>query len=272
MLNNFFQAIIMGIIQGITEFLPISSTAHLVIYHQFSNSPIINNLTFDVVLHAGTLIALIIYFFQEIIELIKGFFLSIFKPNWRSDLRQRLSGFIIFASLPILIIGYFFGDFLENNLRNILVIIVSLIGVGMLFIIVEKKVKTLRNLETINLGDSFFIGLAQVLALIPGVSRSGITIVAGMSKKLMRRASAKFTFLLAIPAIFGAAVKQFLKINFNNLTNDLILIYLVGFLTAFLAGFFSLKFFFNFLKNHTLIGFAVYRFILAIILIFIFIL
>lgn len=270
MLAYFIQAIILGLIQGITEFLPISSTGHLIIFHQIFNSSFINNLTFDVILHAGTLLALLFYFYRDILNLIKGFFASIFKPNLRRELNQRLSWFIIIGSLPVSLVGYFFGDFIEEKLRNVFFIIGSLIIVGILFIIVERKVKSLRNLEIVNLGDSLFIGLAQVFSLIPGVSRSGITIVAGMSKKLTREAAAKFAFLLAIPAIFGATLKQVLDLGWGNLISELGLVYLAGFLSSFIIGLLALRFLLNFLKNHSLIGFAIYRFILAFILIIIF--
>jgi len=270
MISDLSQSIILGIIQGITEFLPISSTGHLVIFHRIIDSPLFNNLTFDVILHAGTLLALLIYFYKEIIELIKGFFLSIFKPDFRRDLNQRISWFIIIGTIPVAVAGYFFGDFIEINLRSLPIVITSLIIVGILFIVVERTVKILRSLEVINLGDSLFIGLAQILSLIPGVSRSGITIIAGMSKKLTRESSAKFAFLLAIPAIFGATLKQVLDLGFNNLMSEIGLVYLAGFLSSFIIGLLALKFLLNFLKNHSLIGFAVYRFILAIILIFIF--
>lgn len=271
MISNFSQSIILGIVQGITEFLPISSTGHLIIFHQFIDSTLLNNLTFDVFLHLGTLLALIIYFSKDILQLIKGFVLSIFKPDFRRDLNQRLSWFIIIGTIPVAVIGYFFSDFIENQLRNVWIVIITLSAIAILFIIVEKKVKTLRSLEIINLGDSLFIGLAQVLSLIPGISRSGITIVAGMSKKLTREAAAKFTFLLAIPAILGVTLNQLNKFWINNLFSELGFIYFVGFISSAITGFFSIKFLLNFLKNHSLIGFAIYRFILAGILILIFI-
>lgn len=272
MFQDIAQSIILGVIQGITEFLPISSSGHLLVFHQFADSPLINNLTFDVILHAGTLLALLIYFSKDVWNLIKGFIASIFKNNLRRDFNQRLSWFIIIASLPVGLVGYFAGDYIENNLRNIPLVIISLIVVGILFILVERLVKALRNLEVLNLGDSFFIGIAQVLALIPGVSRSGITMVAGMSKKIDRYSSARFAFLLAIPAIFGATLKKFLDFGLSNFNLELGVVYLVGFLTSFIVGLMALKFLMNFLRKYSLVGFAIYRFALAVILLIIFIL
>lgn len=267
-INDYLQSIILGIIQGATEFIPVSSTGHLVIFHQFFTSPLINNLTFDVILHAGTLLALIIYFYREIIELIRGFILSIFRPNIRKDFSQRLSWFIIAGTIPVGLIGYFFGDFIENNLRQVPVVIFSLVIVAILFIIIEKFIKSVRSLEVINLGDSLFIGFAQVLSLIPGVSRSGITIIAGLSKKLTRESSAKFAFLLAIPAILGATIKLLSTFNLNEFN----FVYVLGFISAFVSGLISIKFLMKFLKNHSLIGFAIYRLVLAVVLLIIFIL
>jgi undecaprenyl-diphosphatase len=272
MFSDIRQSIILGIIQGITEFLPISSSGHLLVFHQLADSPLINNLFFDVILHAGTLLALIIYFSKDIRELIKGFFSCIFKNNFRQDFNQRLSWFLIVGTIPVALAGYFGGNFIENNLRNIPVVIASLIFVGILFILVEKFVKTLRNLEVINLGDSLYIGIAQALSLIPGVSRSGITIVAGMSKKINRESSARFSFLLAIPAIFGAILKKTLDFGLNNFNLELDLVYFVGFLTSFIVGLFVLRFLMNFLRKYSLVGFAIYRFALAIVLFIIFVL
>jgi len=269
-LNDSFLALIFGIIQGITEFLPISSTGHLVVFHKFLPSDLLDNLTFDVFLHAGTLLALIIYFYREIFALIKGFFKSFYQLNLRADLAQRLSWFIIIASLPAALAGYFLNDFIENQLRDVIFVIFSLIIVGIIFIIVERNIKALRNIEALNLGDSIAIGLAQVIAFIPGVSRSGITIITGMGKKLTREAAARFAFLLAIPAILGATIKQIAEFGINNLFSELGTVYLVGFAAAGITGFLTIKFLLKFLKNHSLIGFAIYRFILAIILIFIF--
>jgi len=266
--TEILQSIILGLVQGITEFLPISSSAHLLIFHNFWESSLENSLTFDVFLHFGTLLALIIYFFKDIIQLIKGFFASIFRNNFRKKFEQRLSWFLLVATIPAGLVGYFFGDFIENNLRSIPVAIGALVGVGILFILVERFVKVLRSLEVINLGDSIFIGLAQILALIPGVSRSGITIVAGMSKKLNRGASAKFAFLMGIPIILGAVIKQLSETNISEIS----LAYFFGLASAFVAGMISIRFLMNFLTKHSLTGFAIYRFVLAAALIVIFIL
>jgi undecaprenyl-diphosphatase len=247
-----FEAIILGIVQGLTEFLPISSTAHLILFPWFLNwRGEINTLTFDVALHAGTLLALILFFWRDWLELI-------FK-------KQRLFGLIILASIPAGAAGFLLNDIVENNLREPLVISIMLIAVGILMLVAERTNKH-KGLEKTGLKDSLIIGLAQALAIIPGVSRSGITISAGLFRGFEREAAARFSFLLSTPLIAGATALH-LKEALISQTNHDFRLFFAGIITSFITGFIAIKFLLKFLKKNPLNLFVYYRFVLSAVII-----
>lgn len=246
------EAFILGIVQGLTEFLPVSSTAHLVLFPWFFNwGGELDTLTFDVALHAGTLLSLIICFWRDWVELI-------FK-------KQKLFLLIILASVPAGIAGVLLNDYVEHTLRSPYVIAISLVVFGCVMLIAEKMNKT-RTLDSMDLGDAVTIGLAQAIALIPGVSRSGITISAGLFRGLERGASARFSFLLSTPIIAGATLLHARKLLNTGADHNLSL-FLIGFIAAAISGFAALKFLLSFLKKHPLNIFAYYRFGLAVVII-----
>ncbi len=260
---DLIYSIIFGVVQGITEFLPVSSTGHLVILHELWPMDLSSDLGFDVVLHGGTLLALVIYFRQEIFQYLKGFLRSFKRFDARNDIEQKLSWLIIIGTIPAALIGYFTESYVEDAFRSIWVIIIALIIGGLLFIIIEKISRKEKDLGKINGLTALFIGLAQAIALIPGVSRSGITIIAGLGAGLKRETAAKFAFLLSIPIIFGAGLKKTLDlIEAGALTNNWF-IYLVGFTASLVSGYLCVKYFLKYLKNRSLAPFAYYRFILS---------
>lgn len=247
-----FEAIILGIVQGLTEFLPISSTAHLILFPWFLNwRGEINTLTFDVALHAGTLLALILFFWRDWLELI-------FK-------KQRLFGLIILASIPAGAAGFLLNDIADNNLREPLVISIMLIAVGILMLLAERTNKH-KGLEKTGLKDSLIIGLAQAIAIIPGVSRSGITISAGLFRGFEREAAARFSFLLSTPLIAGATALH-LKEALISQTNHDFRLFFAGIITSFITGFIAIKFLLKFLKKNPLNLFVYYRFVLSAVII-----
>lgn len=246
------EAIILGIVQGLTEFLPISSTAHLILFPWFLNwRGEINTLTFDVALHAGTLLALILFFWRDWLELI-------FK-------KQKLFGLIILASIPAGVAGFLLNDIVENNLRKPLVISIMLIAVGILMLVAERTNKH-KDLEKTGLKDSLIIGIAQAIAIIPGVSRSGITISAGLFRGFEREASARFSFLLSTPLIAGATVLH-LKEALISQTNHDFRLFFAGIIASFITGFIAIKFLLKFLKKNPLNLFVYYRFVLSAVII-----
>ena len=266
---DYIYSIILSIVQAITEFLPISSSGHLVIIHQLIDSDLLNSLTFDVILHAGTFLAVLIYFWRDVIKIIKGFFITIFRFKITTDFNQQLPWLLIIGTIPAALIGYFFGNFIEQTFRSVFWIVAMLIIGGLLFIIIENQGKKNRNLDSMSFVDALIVGIAQVLAFIPGTSRSGITIVAGMSQGFKRKEAARFSFLLSLPIILGATIRKVTQISLSD-SSDFIFISILGAAVATLVGYIVIKYFLQFLERHSLTNFAIYRFILAFILILIF--
>jgi len=242
-----FEAIALGIVQGITEFFPVSSTAHLILIPWFFHwSGEVNTLIFDVALHAGTLSALLICFYND--------WLHMFLRDRKTLL------FILVATIPAGLAGVVFKDLVENQLRSPLIIACSTVAFAVLMLVAERYGK--RNSDRASFKDWVFIGIAQAIALIPGVSRSGITITAGLFRNLTRESAAKFSFLLSTPVIGGAALLEGRKLL--HTPGDYHLdAFAIGFLASFVSGLFAIKVLLRFLKKHPLNIFAYYRFLLA---------
>lgn len=242
-----FEAVVLGLVQGITEFFPVSSTAHLILlpwFFQWSGE--VNTLTFDVALHAGTLTALLICFYHD--------WLHMFLKDRRTLL------FILIATIPAGLAGVVFKDLVENQLRNPLIIACSTVLFGVLMLVAEKY--GMRDKEQASFKDSLIIGIAQAIALIPGVSRSGITITAGLFRNLTRESAAKFSFLLSTPVIGGAVLIEGGKLIKTPGDYDLDT-FAIGFLASFISGLFAINFLLRFLRKYPLNIFAYYRFLLA---------
>lgn len=244
---DILQAIFLGIIQGLTEFIPVSSSGHLVLVRDILGFKD-QGLIFDIFLHLATLLAIIIYFRKDIIEIIKNI------KNASSLFWQ-----IIIATIPAIIIGFLFNDLIEGFFRHASWTALFMFLTGIYFIIAEKKAKQQKQTKDIKWPDSLWIGISQAIAILPGVSRSGATIATGMFRNLKRTSAAKFSFLLSIIAIFGAATLSALKIFFDGETiNGSSLEIIFGAIFAFLAGFLAIKFLMSFFKKHGLIPFAIY--------------
>jgi undecaprenyl-diphosphatase len=246
------EALILGIVQGITEFLPVSSTAHLILFPWFFKwSGEVDTLTFDVALHAGTLFALILCLWKDWLDLI-------FK-------KQKLFGMIILASIPAGVAGFLLNDIAENDLREPLLISAMLVIVGIVMLISEKANRH-RDFKNTGVKDAIIIGIAQAFAIIPGVSRSGITISAGLFRGFEREASARFSFLLSTPIIAGATILHLKGALYNHMNYDLRL-FSIGIITSFITGFIAIKFLLKFLRRYPLNLFVYYRFVLSAVII-----
>jgi len=242
-------AILLGVLQGITEWLPISSSGHLVLVQQLFalNVPII----FDIMLHIGSLIVILFFFRTEILELITGLF------NWEKD-KLRIILMIIIASIPIAIVGYFFQSSIDAIFSN-----VRMVGFALLFtavILFLSKYPKAKN-GKLTYGKAFGIGLLQAVAILPGVSRSGSTISAGMMLGVKREDVARFSFLIFIPAILGALV-----LHIGELANvgDLMPV-IVGMVVAVIVGYFSLRLLMGIIKNDKFYWFSVYCALLGVV-------
>jgi undecaprenyl-diphosphatase len=263
----YLYSIVAGVLQGITEFLPVSSSGHLVILHDILNFNIGDSLAFDVSLHLGTALAVIIFFWSYIWKYIVAV-VSVFIPKKKinqADLKDSL--LIIYATIPAVIVGFLVDKFVKDFFRNTETVIITLVIGAILFFLVEKFAKHTRDFTGMNIGKAMFIGFAQALALIPGVSRSGITIIAGMSVDLKRSEAAKFSFLLSIPAVLGAGVLKMFGVAWTRLPSSEIWAFFVGFMVSLIVGFFVIKFFLKYVEHHKLNVFGWYRLGLAAVLV-----
>lgn len=269
---SFLQAIILGIFQGITEFLPVSSSGHLVILQNLFNIRE-GNLFFTEMLHFGTLVSIVVVYFNDIITMIKEFFsllLSILKGKkpQRITIHQKLALLIIVGSIPTAIIGLAFEDFFESLYSSILPIGFAFMITGLLLWIAEKKAFQNKNVEKMSFMDSIIIGIAQGMAIIPGISRSGSTIVAGLLRGLNKPLSTEYSFLLALPATFGAGLLGIIK---SIRTESEVLInapLLVGVLMSAIVGIISIKFLIKLLNKNKLHYFSYYLWFIGIVTIF----
>lgn len=261
---NYLYAIIFGAIQGITEFLPISSSGHLVILHHFIDLPINSELAFDVALHSATLLAIIIFFWKEIISLITSWIKS-FKSGKTPE--SNLAWCIIIATIPGALCGYFFNSLIETYLRSVWLVVFMLTFIGVLLMLAEKIKNCNKNLNEIKKNDALIVGASQALALIPGVSRSGITIIAGMSRKINRENAIIFSFLIAAPITLGAVLEELPKLISQNTSQNEIHLIIPAFFAALITGVLTIKYFLRYAQRHTLNIFAYYRFFLAAIII-----
>lgn len=258
------QAFILGAVQGLGEFLPISSSAHLIITPYLFNWPD-QGLAFDIALHWGTLFAVVTYFNKDIWHLAKGFWHSLFSStrDMESNTYQKLSWLIVLATIPAALIGKMFEDQVETVFRNPILIAGTLATVGFILLLADKygtKLKTLTDARWIN---ALIIGFAQALAIIPGISRSGATITAGLTQGFKREDAAKFSFLMSVPVILGAGVLKLPEIS--QIQNHAPL--LVGFASSTVFGFLAIKYMLRYIANRSFAVFAWYRFALAIVII-----
>lgn len=263
-----FQAFVLGMVQGLGEFLPISSSAHLILTPWLFNWPD-QGLAFDIALHWGTLIAVVAYFRHDIVNLIKGFFHSLFSStrDLENNLYQKLSWLLILATIPAAIIGKLFESQVETVFRNPLLIAVTMSVVGVVLLIADKYGTKLKDLTTISWLNAVIIGLAQAVAIVPGISRSGGTIIAGLAQGFTRQDAARFSFLMSIPIIFGAGVLKLPDIA--HIQNHMQV--LVGFLSSMVFGFLAIKYLLRYISQRSFAVFTWYRLLLAAVIIVVYI-
>ena len=264
------QAIILALVQALTEFLPVSSTAHLILFPWLLHWPE-PGLAFDVALHAGTLVAVLLYFFRDWLKLaLCGLGLR-YPANASAEevaTHRRMFWYMVAGTIPAAIVGKLFHHQIEDTLRKPLIIGCSLVSVALLMWWADARAKLTRGLEQSNLGDAGVIGVAQAMALLPGVSRSGSTIIAGLFRGFTREAATRFSFLLSAPIIAGAVVSELPKLLKLHRAGGLELSYstlAVSIVTSGIAGYFVIAFFLRYLQTRTLKVFVVYRLVFGII-------
>lgn len=262
------QAIILGIAQGLTEFIPVSSSAHLALIPWFMGwGP--SGLLFDTMLHWGTLLAVTLVFWRDFLALIGAWFNSIRRRSL-ADPNARLAWFIIVGSIPAVVLGFLFDDFVESLFTEAQMVGLFLLITAIILAVAELvagRLQRPRTLEQMNWLDSILIGLAQALALLPGISRSGSTIAMGLGRGIRRDLAARFSFLLGTPVIFGAGLLQLVDVltsDASALTNQWIPI-VAGFIAAAIAGTVAINFLLRYLRNHSLYIFSAYCTVLGLV-------
>ncbi len=266
---DILQAIIIGLVQGLTEFLPVSSSAHLIFVQQalgLTDVP----LAFDVLLHAGTLVAVFIYFYNDIIQMIKGFFLSLidlkegeFMSEIKRDPYKKLAWLTIIATIPIGVVGLLFNDVVEELFGGLTVPAFLLLITGCLLYFSQRMNSGKINVQNISTKEALVMGCGQALAILPGLSRSGTTIASGLFVGLDKEFAAKFSFILSIPAILGAAVVQLKDLSGANIELSACV---AGFIVAVISGYIAISFLLKLVRERSLDIFAFYCWIVGIVI------
>lgn len=258
------QALILGITQGLTEFLPISSSGHLIILPKiFGWDGVVDSLEFDVALHLGTTLAVVGFFWKDWLAVFSSFFKQVSNGNRVfSDHQARLLLLIIVGSIPAGAVGLTFKDFIEVSARSSFLVGINLIIFGVLLWFFDRFEHE-RKIESAGLKDAILVGIAQAVSLIPGVSRSGITITAARSQKLRREDAVRFSFLLSTPAIFGAGLLTYKDLLASGNHQNLNGIFFIGFLAAAVSGWVTIKFLLGYVRDKGFDVFIIYRILLG---------
>lgn len=261
------QAILLALVQGLTEFLPISSSAHLILFPRVFGWPD-QGLAFDVAVHVGTLSAVVLFFRRELVPMAKDWLQSLFTQQ--NTANSRLAWAVLWGTVPAGLAGLFFKGYIEVNLRSELVIAAATIGFGLLLWVADAKGRGQRDEHSLRISDIAIIGLAQAFALIPGTSRSGVTMTAGLMLGMSRKASARFSFLLSIPVITLAGmmltldlVKQPGVVDWGSMV--------IGVVTSAVTAYLCIHFFLKLLERIGMFPFVVYRMVLGVFLIYLFV-
>ncbi|WP_217913648.1 undecaprenyl-diphosphate phosphatase [Miltoncostaea marina] len=258
---NWFEAIVLGLAQGLTEFLPISSTGHLRIIPAFAgwDDP---GAMFTAVVQLGTMLAVVIYFWQDLQRITRVWLRSFRDRDARDELDARMGWYITIATVPIVIFGFIFRDQIETGARNLYLIGTVLIVLGLVLLLAEAVGTRTRRLEDVTRADAIWVGLAQAMALVPGTSRSGATITAGLFLGMERGAAARFSFLLSIPAVVLSGLYGLTDliasdddVSFGALA--------IAIVVAFVSGYASIAFLLRWLANHSTAIFVIYRVVLG---------
>ena len=261
-----FQTIILGIVQGLTEFLPISSSGHLVIvpYLLGWQLPEADAFIFDVLIQVATLIAVFAYFWKDITEIVQSMIVCILMKKPFAEAQARLGWYLLLSTLPAGILGLFLKEHVERAFASPRMTGFFLLGTAVILMIAEKAGKRDLDLEEIDWKDALWIGFSQVLAIFPGVSRSGATIAGGMTRNLDRPSAARFSFLMSIPVMLAAGGLAMLDlIDLQNSmgaagSSNLFLSFVPGFIAAAITGYLSIRWLIGYLKKHPLYVFAIY--------------
>ncbi|NIP29394.1 MAG: undecaprenyl-diphosphatase UppP [Candidatus Dadabacteria bacterium] len=257
------RSLILGIVQGITEFLPISSTAHLIIVPWlFSWED--KGLVYSVALHFGSLFAVLFYFRKDLHNIVNGFFECVSNRSFKNSVHGKTGLYLIIGTIPALIFGFLFEGYASGMFRDPVYVAILLFVFGLLLYFSENRSKKEKGMDDINLVDCLFFGVAQSIAIFPGVSRAGVTITGGLLRNYKRDEAAKFSFLLGIPTIIGAIILEFRHIEYGLIITPS---FFVGVIGSFVSAFLVIKFLLLYLKTGTFTPFIIYRILISVFII-----
>lgn len=264
---NWLEAVVLGAVQGFTEFIPVSSSAHLLLVpwmFGFSELPPDVAKTFDVALHLGTLVALVIAVRKDVLALLRSVW-AVLRKRRCDTFEERLVLYIVAASVPAGVAGVLGEKLIEEQLSQPWLMALTLAGFGLVMLFVDRAAQNRRPLESLTAGDAWFVGLAQMLALVPGTSRSGITLTGGILRGLTREAAVRFSFLISLPVIAGAVAYKAGKLLMHPEYVEQVGAgqFAIGILVSFVTGYIAIEWLLRFLRTRTLMAFVVYRFALA---------
>ena len=260
---NFLQAIILGIVQGLTEFLPVSSSAHVQIASELMNVPGLSDknsatTAFIATIQLGTEAAVLIYFAKDIARLVGAWFRGVFNPKLRGNADYRMAWFVIIASIPVGLAGVLLKSFIEESVRTLWVIAFTMIIFGVVLFIADRLGRKEKEIKEITFGSALGFGLGQMLAVIPGVSRSGASISFGLFAGFNRAAAARFSFLIGIPAVLASGLIEF-RDSYKNLDSSALAGTMVATITSFIVGYFVIAALLKYLNKGSFLPFVIWR-------------
>ena len=270
---SIIQALVMGLTQGLTEFIPVSSSGHLILvpwlfgWEDKVRDAFLTSIEFTVILHMGTLLALLAYFWREWLKLIPAGLAAIRDRSFKGDPDRKMAWLLVVATIPAVIVGPLLTGPIEDAVREpSRVALMLCVGAAILWL-AERWGSKLREMDSITFVGALGIGIAQVLALVPGISRSGISISAGLFSGLTREAAARFSFLMATPVVAGAGLWEAHKLLSHDPTapNPEVKLVVIGFIAAAISGLLAIRFMLEFLKRQPVTLFVVYRVVAAIV-------
>ncbi len=267
-MEEIVQAIIIGIVQGLTEFLPVSSSAHLIVLPRALgwDDELINSSTFVVMLHMGTLAALLVFFWRDVLDLTRAFLALLRERSFGEDPDRKLSLVLLLTIIPAALFGLAFEDRIEGFFYDAVMVIPFILFGGAVVLWVAERVGTrTRDLRQSDYGDAAVIGVAQMFALFPGISRSGITISAGLVRGLKRDAAARFAFLMGIPIIAGAGLWKARHIVTGEAGDVDLAVLAAGVIAAAVSGWVAIGFMLRYLRNHSTGIFIAYRLVAGVV-------
>jgi undecaprenyl-diphosphatase len=255
---NYFDAVVLGIVEGLTEFLPVSSTGHLTIAEKALGLDLADDAVtaYTAVIQMGAIAAVVVYFFRDIWRIAKAWSVGLVKPEYRGQLDHRMGWYIIVGSIPVGVAGLLFKDLITGDLRSLWVVAVALIAWSAVMWLAERAARQARSEKDLGLVDAIVVGLTQIVSLVPGISRSGATISAGLFRGLDRVTATKLSFFLSIPALVGAGIFELP----DAMSGDIgVGVALVGIVVAFVVAYASIAWLLRFVAGHPITWFIPYR-------------